>query len=143
MAEIKVKKKKPFNLNAKLTSAIRRVWKVYPLRMEAIVLARDPNKPKHLICARCRLSIHEKLMSVDHIQPVVPIEGTDSWDVKVNRTFYPEYGVSGLQCLCEDCHKQKTMQERQEKSALKKALKPAKVKKERKKKIEDGTCVSS
>lgn len=128
------KVKKPFNLNGRLTSAIRRVWKNYPLRSEAITLAKDPNKPKHIICAGCGLSIHEKLMAVDHVQSVVPMEGTSSWDVKIARMFFPEGGVLGLQLLCDPCHATKTQQERQEKSAYRKSLKPVKVKKARKEK---------
>ena len=122
-ARMKEKKKPPYNLNARITSAIRRVWRTFPLRSDAIKLAKDPLTPKHLICAGCSFSIHEKLMTVDHINPIVSVNGDNSWDARINRMFYPEGGISGLQCLCEACHKEKTLQERLEKSAYKKSLK--------------------
>lgn len=137
------KKKKPFNLNTKITSAIRKIWRTCPVRLEAIKLARDPNKPKtcrgeyYLICAWCKDSVNEKLMSVDHKVPVVAADSSvdKDWNEVVKKTFYPDGGVDGLQILCSPCHDEKTKAEKQERSAYKKSLKPPKVLKVRKTRV--------
>lgn len=49
---------------------------------------------------------------MDHIAPIVPVEGfkRGSWDWHeyIERMFCP---VSGWQCICPDCHTEKTRQE--------------------------------
>lgn len=42
---------------------------------------------------------------VDHITPVVPVTGWDSWDGVIERMFCEE---DGLQVLCKTCHKEVT-----------------------------------
>ena len=50
-----------------------------------------------------------KNVSVDHIQPIVPVEGFDSWDKVIERLFCAE---SNLQVLCKECHDKKTETEK-------------------------------
>lgn len=120
-----------YNLNAAITSALRRTWRNYPPRKEALLSARDPENKKHVICAICQRSVHEKLAHVDHIVPVVPICGVASLDEKVQRMFVPK---DGYQILCEFCHDAKTKSEREEKRMFKQAIKPKKEPKRAKKK---------
>lgn len=52
-----------------------------------------------------------KNVVVDHISPIVPISGFDSWDNVIRRLFCSE---SNLQLLCKECHDRKTADERLE-----------------------------
>lgn len=55
-------------------------------------------------CAHCPEDkiYTRKEVQLDHINPVVPLEGFDSWDGFIDRLFCPE---SGFRVLCESCHK--------------------------------------
>ncbi len=49
---------------------------------------------------------------MDHINPVVPVLGWDSWEGYLDRMFAEE---SGWQRLCKDkCHKEKTLTENEQ-----------------------------
>ena len=63
----------------------------------------------HSICESCGDIVPEVTTAVDHIDPVVPLAGFDSWDNVIERMFCE---VDGLQLLCDDCHKTKTTEER-------------------------------
>ena len=52
-----------------------------------------------------------KNIAVDHISPVVPVSGFDSWDNVIQRLFCD---VDGLQLLCRDCHEIKCKEEMSE-----------------------------
>ena len=59
-------------------------------------------QPPHIVPA--------KEIVIDHIDPVIcPEKGFVSWDDTIERMFCEE---SGLQALCKDCHKRKTIYER-------------------------------
>lgn len=120
-----------YNLNTAITSALRKTWRNYPPRREALLAARDPGNYKHIICAHCEHSVHEKLSHVDHIVPVVGAHGFVSWDQKIARMFVD---ADGYQVLCEDCHTLKSARERTEKKLARQALKPKKEPKRAKKK---------
>jgi hypothetical protein len=120
-----------YNLNTALTSALRKTWRNYPPRREAILAAKDPRNPKHIICAECETSVHEKLCHCDHIVPVVGANGFVSWDQKIERMFV---AADGYQILCESCHENKTAKEREEKKLVRRALKPKKEPKRARKK---------
>jgi hypothetical protein len=49
-----------------------------------------------------------KNVAIDHIAPVVPLTGFDSWDGVIDRLFCDE---EGLQLLCRDCHEIKCQEE--------------------------------
>lgn len=63
----------------------------------------------HYACAECGGEFPAKKVAVDHIFPIIPVTGFDSFDAVILRLFCePE----GLQCLCRDtCHAEKTDQE--------------------------------
>lgn len=52
-----------------------------------------------------------KNIAVDHINPVVPTSGFDSWDNVIDRLFCDE---CGLQLLCRECHDEKCKEETNE-----------------------------
>ena len=49
-----------------------------------------------------------KNIAVDHISPIVPVTGFDSWDGVIDRLFCNE---DGLQLLCRSCHEEKCKEE--------------------------------
>lgn len=55
-----------------------------------------------------------KNVLVDHINPIVPTTGFDSWDNVISRLFCSE---SNLQVLCKKCHDDKTNKERNERKS--------------------------
>lgn len=55
-----------------------------------------------------------KNIAVDHISPVVPVSGFDSWDNVIKRLFCD---VEGLQLLCRDCHETKCKEEMDERKS--------------------------
>lgn len=63
-------------------------------------------------CAMCKALFEDKQVQLDHIVPVVPVEGWDSWDGYLDRMFC---GPEGYQVLCSvgatSCHKLKTQSE--------------------------------
>lgn len=63
------------------------------------------------LCAECKKVIRAKDTAVDHILPIVPVTGFDSWDGVISRLFCE---VDGFQLLCKDCHKIKTDEENKE-----------------------------
>jgi len=50
-------------------------------------------------------------MRADHITPIVPVTGFDTWDSTIDRLFCE---AEGLQALCVDCHAVKTKAENEE-----------------------------
>jgi Zn finger protein HypA/HybF involved in hydrogenase expression len=59
-------------------------------------------------CQKCLKTT--KNPQIDHIEPVVPITGFTTWDDYINRMFCEE---DNFQCLCPDCHDEKTKLEKQ------------------------------
>ena len=59
-------------------------------------------------CAECGDCFPMSYMQADHIEPVIPIEGFDSWDKVIERLYCEK---EGFQALCKDCHKAKTQEE--------------------------------
>ena len=65
---------------------------------------------KHFKCAKCGEDFPQKDVEVNHINPVVPVEGFDSWDSVIERMFCEK---EGLELLCKPCHKETTAEENQ------------------------------
>lgn len=66
---------------------------------------------KHYKCNKCGNAFPQKDVEVNHIEPVVPVSGFDSWDGVVERMFCEK---DKLEVLCKPCHKSLTQQENQE-----------------------------
>lgn len=78
-------------------------------------------------CAKCNNLVPNKSKKVDHKLPVVdPEVGFVNWDVYIKRLYC---GPSNFQVLCEECHAQKTQEEREIRKATKARLKNDKVRK--------------
>jgi hypothetical protein len=61
-------------------------------------------------CAMCEEIFMSKDVKMDHIDPAVPLEGWQGFDVYIERMFCDE---DGFQCLCGPCHDEKTNEERE------------------------------
>lgn len=55
--------------------------------------------------------------NVDHITPIVPVQGFTTWDEYINNMFCE---IDGLQFLCEKCHDEKTLLENKKRKENKK-----------------------
>lgn len=59
-------------------------------------------------CQLCQKEVGAKEIKIDHIDPVIPIEGFKDWNEVVDRLFCEE---SGYQAICKPCHDAKTIAE--------------------------------
>ena len=66
---------------------------------------------KHYQCSNCKDAFPAKDVEVNHIIPVIPVAGFDSWDGVIERLFCEQ---EGLEVLCKPCHKEITKQENAE-----------------------------
>ena len=57
---------------------------------------------KHYKCAACSNVFPAKHVEVNHIDPVIPTTGFDSWDNVIDRLFCEQ---EGLEVVCKTCHK--------------------------------------
>ena len=67
-------------------------------------------------CAICDDCFMANEMHADHLSPVVPLTGFDSWDGVIERMFCE---ADGFQALCIPCHKELTKEENEERRRLK------------------------
>jgi hypothetical protein len=80
------------------------------------------------LCAGYKTKAHEVKRTssgsnniyVDHIEPVIPPSGFTTWDDAIRRMFPEE---EGFQLLCKDCHSEKTKDERNERTKLRRLAK--------------------
>lgn len=63
---------------------------------------------KHYECNKCHEHFPQKEVEVNHITPVIPLSGFDSWDGVIERLFCE---ADGLEVLCKPCHRQETNNE--------------------------------
>jgi 5-methylcytosine-specific restriction endonuclease McrA len=68
-------------------------------------------------CASCSKEVGPKEIKIDHINPVIPIEGFKSWDEVVDRLFCE---LEGYQAICKTCHDAKTSSENDQRRICKK-----------------------
>jgi hypothetical protein len=99
-------------------SALRAASRKWPPKYETINAACVGQKvniasgrlAKHFKCAACAEEFPASKIQVDHIEAIInPKIGFTNWDDVVNAMFCEK---ENLQCLCLDCHKAKTAQER-------------------------------
>ncbi len=122
-------KKSPFNQNASVRSAIRRVFSRSPIvremmwkvRREVPKFNKDGGRAKkdavQYQCNVCSTWTKSTAIAVDHIEPVIDVtDGFIDWNTFVQRLFC---GPENLQVICDDCHQKKTNQERFDRQFLK------------------------
>lgn len=108
-----------------IKSAIRAMSGRWPVKFDALKASRVGLKtnPKtgrqamHHKCACCGGEFPAKEVQVDHIDPIVPITGMDSWDNIIARALVE---VEGMQVLCKPCHLKKTKEENDRRREYKK-----------------------
>lgn len=84
----------------------------YTILTEAFVGSKVNKKTgrmaKHYKCNCCGEEFPLKEVQVNHIRPVVPVEGFTTWDEVIERMFCEQ---DGLEVLCVPCHKLRTEEE--------------------------------
>ena len=122
--EKKRKKPKTYNQNAAIRAALRRTFSRSPIVREVLMAGRR-EMPKYkkdgtlaakpavqYQCQICNEWVSSTKVSVDHVIPVIPMDGTFvDWNTFVERLFCDR---SNLQRVCEGCHHTKTQYERQQ-----------------------------
>jgi len=99
--------KKPFDIKAFTVATLRRASYRLPARQEALKRARI--RRGWYKCELCGSEVQKKNMALDHIIPIVPVTGWDSWDKFIERLFC---SVDGFQVICKKpCHSEKTKAE--------------------------------
>ena len=117
-----MKKKPPFNQNAAIRGALRRLFARSPIVREVMSKVRrevpkynkDGSRAKkdavQYLCAVCGTWTKSTAIAVDHVVPVVAVEdGFIDWNEFVARLFC---GPENLQVICDPCHNEKTRVER-------------------------------
>lgn len=98
-----------------LRSASQRWPPKYTVLSDACVGQKENPKSGRLAkfykCNKCRNEFVAKEVEVNHIFPVIPTTGFDSWDNVIARLFCER---EGLEVLCKPCHKDITKQENKE-----------------------------
>lgn len=97
-----------------LIQAIRKIWLWSPERREALRFVKEG---KLYRCRGCS-QLFAKLV-VDHIEPVIPVQGSSGWDEYIARTFVPPHMLNPC---CKSCHATKTKHENQLRKAHKKLI---------------------
>lgn len=106
-----------------IMSALRRAQ--WPQKYKAIARAyvKDGVNPKtgkpcklHK-CPVCEKLYPKGMMQADHVQPVVPVSGFDSWDGVIARLYCEE---EHFQPICRACHKAKSLEENKQRRENKK-----------------------
>jgi 5-methylcytosine-specific restriction endonuclease McrA len=98
-----------FNFKSWMISQLRKASYRYPARNEALKRARRARNEYE--CAHCKKIFGRKDVQIDHIEPVVKLQGFTSWDDYITRMFCP---VEGYQILCKEDHDIKTQKEREQ-----------------------------
>lgn len=105
-----------------IMSALRRAQ--WPVKYAAIKKAyvKDGINPqtgrpcKLHLCPDCKQLHPQSFMQADHIHPVVPVTGFDSWDGVIGRLYCE---IDGYRAICRTCHKAKSISENQQRKANK------------------------
>jgi len=62
-------------------------------------------------CNKCKKWFPDKQINIDHVTPAGELNKADDLPGFVERLFCE---VEGLQCLCQNCHNEKTKQEKEQ-----------------------------
>jgi len=115
--------------------SLRRAWSRSLARRQCLENAKEvyfigKMRRVRFKCAHCGKWFNRDEVQVDHIAPVRPIGGFDSWDATLERLFV---GPEGLQVLCKPDHKEKSKEEAGGRAASRKSQKSPTSSKKRKK----------
>lgn len=120
-------KDKPYNggqwtearYNSFIKSALRSASQRWPPKYQVLSEAKLGKRvnpatgrlAEHYLCNACKSAFPLKGVQVNHIDPVIPVTGFDSWDAVIHRMFCEK---DKLEVLCIPCHKDITKQENEE-----------------------------
>lgn len=126
-------KKKQFVIQAKVFAALRKVFKSYPFYKEILNECKEEYFEKskhgkdlrrvHFKCSICNNFFKKPEFVVDHIEPVIPVEGLPQrgnlpdFNVYAERLFCEKENLQGI---CKTCHDKKSKEENKERRNLKK-----------------------
>lgn len=129
---------KKYNQNAVIRGALRRAFARSPLVQEIMSESRrevprykkdGTRHKKNAVQRQCQLCLEwvsSSKISVDHIEPVIPVnghsimeDGSQDWNEFVDRLWCTKSGKSNLQRVCDSCHNQKTYKERIDRLSIK------------------------
>lgn len=111
----KLKSTKDKRFRSFLMSALRKASRFWSPARECLQNARLERGIYK--CKLCSKVVSSKDIKVDHIDPVIPINGFETWDEVINRLFCE---VEGYQAICKTCHDDKTKKENDQRRAIKK-----------------------
>jgi 5-methylcytosine-specific restriction endonuclease McrA len=102
--------------NSFVKSALRSASQRWPPKYKTLAEAcvgqktnpKSGRQAKFYVCNKCKDEFVAKDVEVNHIIPVVPVTGWDSWDGVVERMFCEK---EHLEVLCKPCHKSVTKEE--------------------------------
>jgi 5-methylcytosine-specific restriction endonuclease McrA len=92
-----------FDKIAWLKHGLRRLSYKWPARYKTKVKARV-SRGKYE-CSQCKEIVGQKEIQIDHIDPVIGVEGWVDWNTYIERLFVEE---SQLQAICKKCHTEKS-----------------------------------
>lgn len=100
-----MKRKKKYNVESKIRSALRKVWMYSPERKEALNQAKVRGLPLY-VCAGCKRSCVKQQVHVDHVIACGE-SSMGNFDIFIHRLFQGR-----LQVLCVTCHEDKSRLDR-------------------------------
>lgn len=117
------KKAKDLSKEAWLIKHLRRISSMWPAKNEAVNRAKvkvqigfykngNPEFKTLITCNICKDNFDRTEIDVDHIYPIVNLDGFSDWNTYIERLFC---NVNELQVLCKPCHYLKTQAEKDEK----------------------------
>jgi 5-methylcytosine-specific restriction endonuclease McrA len=98
-----------------LMSVLRRASRFWAPARECLTKARIARGVYK--CQSCSDIVNSKEIKIDHIEPVIPLEGFKNWDEVVVRLFCEE---DKYQAICKKCHDEKTKKENDQRKAYRK-----------------------
>ena len=109
----------PARKHSFIVSVLRTGTRRWPPKFETLNEAKTEKKTnvktgrlaQHFQCAICQAEFPATGVQVDHVNPIVGIDGFTTWDIYINNMFCEK---ENLQVLCIACHKSKTQGERTE-----------------------------
>ena len=110
--------------NSFIKSALRSASQRWPPKYETLneacvgkrINSKTGRLAKHYKCCKCTQEYPQKEVEVNHIIPVVPLSGFDSWDGVIERLFCEK---DGLEVVCKPCHLLISKSEREQRSVSK------------------------
>lgn len=120
------KKAKDLSREAWLMKHLRRISGMWPAKNEAVNLAKvqvhigfyKNGNPEYKTMIKCYLcdELHDRSnIQVDHIDPIVGLDGFIDWNTYIEKLFCD---ISNLGAVCRECHYLKTSEENEQRRKI-------------------------